>query len=50
VPVVAVTTQFVGVRRHHAPCALNRLLQEGDVVSGALLTVDRHDRQRVYDR
>ena len=50
VPVVAVTTQFVGVSATMDRGALNRLLQEGDVVSGALLTVDRHDRQRVYDR
>ena len=50
VPVVAVTTQFVGVGATMDRAAMNRLLQEGDVVSGALLTVDRRDRQRVYDR
>jgi len=50
VPVRAVTTQFVGVGATMDRTALNRLLQEGDVVSGAMLAVDRRDRQRVYDR
>ncbi len=50
VPVMAVTTQFVGVGASMERAALNRLLREGDVVSGALLAVDRRDRQRVYDR
>jgi putative ABC transport system permease protein len=50
VPVAGVTTQFIGVGASMSRSALNRLLQEGDVVSGALLAVDRRDRQRVYDR
>lgn len=50
VPVAGVTTQFVGVGATMDRAALNRLLQEGDVVSGALLAVDRRDRQQVYDR
>jgi putative ABC transport system permease protein len=50
VPVAGVTTQFIGVGASMSREALNRLLREGDVVSGALLAVDRGDRQRVYDR
>ena len=50
VPVMAVTTQYVGVGATMERAAVNRLLREGDVVSGALLAVDRQDRQQVYDR
>jgi putative ABC transport system permease protein len=50
VPVMAVATQFVGVAATMERTALNRLLREGDVLSGALLEVDPQDRQRVYDR
>ena len=50
VPVVGVTRQYLGVSGYMDRGALNRLLEEGDVVSTALIAVDRRDRQRVYDR
>jgi putative ABC transport system permease protein len=50
VPVAGVTRQYLGVVGTMDRTALNRLLQEGDVVSAALIAVDRADRGRVYDR
>lgn len=49
VPVARVITQFVGVAAYMDRTALNRLLREGDVITGALLAADRHTRNAIYD-
>ncbi len=48
VPVVATAEQYLGVSAYMQRPALNRLLREGDAVSGAYLAVDERDRGEVY--
>jgi putative ABC transport system permease protein len=48
VPVVATAKEFLGVNAYMQRAALNRLLKEGDAISGALLKVDRRYQQDVY--
>jgi putative ABC transport system permease protein len=48
VPVVALVKQFIGVMGYMERSALNRLMREGDLVSGAYLTVDSAEQARVY--
>jgi putative ABC transport system permease protein len=50
VPVVATAKQYLGVNAYMRRAALNRLLKEGDAISGALLAVDAQDRKRVYGK
>ena len=50
VPVVATTSQYVGVAAYMRRPDLNRLLQEGEVISGAMLRVDALDQRAVYAR
>ncbi|MDP4597341.1 MAG: ABC transporter permease [Pseudomonadales bacterium] len=50
VPVVATTSQYVGVAAYMRRPDLNRLLQEGEVISGAMLRVDARDQRAVYAR
>ena len=48
VPVVGTTKQFLGVNAYMQRHALNRLLKEGNAISGAYLKVDRQYRNAVY--
>src|SRR5512135_1274453 len=48
VPVVSLVKQFIGVMGYMDRSALNRLMREGDVVSGAYLTVDSAEQPRIY--
>ncbi|MFZ0790831.1 MAG: ABC transporter permease, partial [Chromatiaceae bacterium] len=48
VPVVATAEQYLGVSAYMQRSALNRLLREGDAVSGAYLAVDKRYRKGVY--
>src|SRR5512143_1288275 len=48
VPVVALVKQFIGVMGYMDRRALNRLMREGDLVSGAYLTVDSAEQAQVY--
>jgi putative ABC transport system permease protein len=48
VPVAATAQQYLGVGAYMRRSALNRLLREGDVLSGAHLAVDERARNRVY--
>ncbi len=48
VPVVSLVKQYIGVMGYMDRRALNRMLREGDVVSGAYLTVDSAEQARVY--
>jgi len=49
VPVAGLVGEFFGVNAYMDLYALNRLLGEGNAISGAFLSADREDRQRVYD-
>ena len=48
VPVAGLTKQYLGVWGYMRIDALNRLMHEGDVISGAYLAVDQQSRQQVY--
>ncbi len=48
VPVVGTASQYLGVNAYMQRDALNRLLKEGDAVSGALLKVDRRFQDDVH--
>jgi len=48
VPVVGTARQYLGVNAYMRREALNRLLQEGDTISGALLAVDHGQQDRIY--
>jgi len=48
VPVAALSSEYLGVSVFMQRAALNRLMQEGDVVSGAYLDVDRKYSERIY--
>jgi putative ABC transport system permease protein len=49
-PIAAVTTTYIGSGAHMRIEDLNRLLQEGAVVSGAYLTVDPDETEALYVR
>ena len=49
VPVAGLVGEFFGVNAYMDIRALNRLLGEGNAISGAFLSADREDRQTVYD-
>ncbi|MEW6720788.1 MAG: FtsX-like permease family protein [Thermodesulfobacteriota bacterium] len=49
IPVAGLVPEYVGVNAYMEMDALNRLLGEGDVISGAYLSVDRAERALVYD-
>jgi len=49
VPVAGMVGEYFGVNAYMDLDALNRLLGEGSVISGAFLSADREDRERVYD-
>ena len=48
VPVVATTKQYLGVNAYMQRAALNRLLKEGNAISGAYISVDERYRNDVY--
>jgi putative ABC transport system permease protein len=48
VPVAALVKQYIGVGAYMDLTALNRLLREGESVSGAYLAVDSRDLDEVY--
>ncbi len=48
VPVAATAEQYLGVGAYMGRAALNRLLREGDALSGAYLAVDDPARRTVY--
>ena len=48
VPVVGTAKEYLGVNAYMQREALNRLLKEGDAISGALLKVDEHYQREVY--
>ncbi len=48
VPVAGVTKQYLGVNLYMRRAALNRMLDEGDVISSVLLRVDPRYRRDVY--
>jgi putative ABC transport system permease protein len=48
VPVVALVRQYIGIMGYMDRAALNRLMREGDLASGAYLTVDRAEQARLY--
>lgn len=49
VPVAGLVKEYIGINAYMGMDVLNRLLGEGDVISGAYLAVDRADRGMVYD-
>lgn len=48
VPVVSTVQQYVGLNAYMQRDYLNRLLKEGNVISGANLKVDENERQSIY--
>jgi putative ABC transport system permease protein len=50
VRVAGLVTQFIGVGAYMEINALNRLMREGHVISGAYLAVDSARRQAIFDR
>ncbi|MDG6773171.1 FtsX-like permease family protein [Thiomicrorhabdus sp. ZW0627] len=48
VPIVGTAKQYLGVSVYLQRETLNRLLKEGDVISGAYMTVDEKYRKQVY--
>lgn len=48
VPVVGTTREYLGVNAYMRREALNRLLKEGDVISGAWMSTDPLQQQNVY--
>jgi putative ABC transport system permease protein len=48
VPVAGLSSEYLGVSVYMQRAALNRLMQEGDVVSGAYLDVDSKYSERIY--
>jgi putative ABC transport system permease protein len=49
VPVAGLVGEYFGVNAYMELDALNRLLGEGNAISGAFLSADREDRGKVYD-
>ena len=49
VPVIALIQQYIGVGGYMSFTALNRLMGEGDAVSGVFLAVDRERSPDIYD-
>ena len=48
VPVVGIAREYLGVNAYMQRGSLNRLLKEGDAISGALLKVDEHYQRDIY--
>lgn len=50
VPVAGLVRQYIGVQGYMNMSALNRLMREGDAVSGAYVTVDSLNQQEIYNK
>ena len=50
VPVVGTARQYLGMNVYMQRAALNRLLKEGDTISGALMMVDARYQREIYTR
>ena len=50
VPVSRLVDEYMGINAYMRLDALNRLMQEGDTLSGAYLQVDRAHEQELFDR
>ncbi len=48
VPVIALAKQYLGVMGYMNLNALNRLMNEGDAISGAYLVTDEHYREKLF--
>ncbi|MBD3755000.1 MAG: ABC transporter permease [Gammaproteobacteria bacterium] len=48
IPVIGTAKQYLGMNVYMQRSTLNRLLKEGDAISGAYLKVDEHYRKQVY--
>lgn len=48
VPVAGLVKQYIGVQGYMDMSALNRLMREGDAISGAYVTVDSLNQQGIY--
>lgn len=48
VPVTGLVSQYIGVAAYMELNALNRMLRQGDIISGAVLAVDADLRQEIY--
>ena len=48
VPVVALVKQYLGVMGYMDMKALNRLMKEGDAISGIYLTADAQYQEKLY--
>jgi len=49
IPVAGLVGEYFGVNAYMEMGSLNRLLGEGDAISGVFLSADREDRRKVYD-
>jgi len=49
VPVVALAKQYLGVMGYMNLNALNRLMNEGDAISGVYLVTDEHHREKLFN-
>lgn len=50
IPVVATAKQYLGVNAYTRRAELNRLLKEGNVITGALIQLDKRYLQSTYNR
>jgi putative ABC transport system permease protein len=50
VPVAGFVSEYIGVAGYMERTALNRLMREGDAISGAYLAVDRPYREGIYEK
>jgi putative ABC transport system permease protein len=48
VPVVGLTSEYLGVSAYMQRATVNRLLQEGDAINGAYLDIDELHSERIY--
>ncbi|MCW8859827.1 MAG: FtsX-like permease family protein [Deltaproteobacteria bacterium] len=50
VPVAGTARQYLGVNAYMQRQSLNRVLNEGNAISGALMKVDRHELRGIYSK
>jgi putative ABC transport system permease protein len=48
IPVVGLTSEYLGVSAYISRTSLNRLLMEGDALNAVFLDIDEHDSARIY--
>ena len=49
IPVAAFVSQYIGVSAYMDLNALNRIMGEGNAISGAFLSIDSNYKQEIYD-